>query len=49
MPLPEQDGPTRGTWQKLEMFGSRELAYAITMHDYELFMAVNQVGSKKVS
>ncbi len=25
------------------MFGSKELAYAITMHDYELFMAINQV------
>ncbi|CAF0781884.1 unnamed protein product [Adineta steineri] len=42
VPLPEQEGPQRGTWQKLEMFGSKELAYAITMHDYELFMAINQ-------
>ena len=25
------------------MFGSKELAYAITMHDYELFMSINQV------
>lgn len=41
--MPEQEGPQRGTWQKLEMFGSKELAYAITMHDYELFMAINQV------
>ena len=29
------------------MFGSKELAYAITMHDYELFMAINQVGSHR--
>jgi hypothetical protein len=43
VPLPEQEGPQRGAWQKLEMFGSKELAYAITMHDYELFMAINQV------
>jgi hypothetical protein len=27
------------------MFGSKELAYAITMHDYELFMAINQVDN----
>lgn len=27
------------------MFGSKELAYAITMHDYELFMAISQVFS----
>jgi hypothetical protein len=25
------------------MFGSKELAYAITIQDYELFMAINQV------
>ncbi len=25
------------------MFGSKELAYAITMYDYELFTAINQV------
>ncbi|CAF1204041.1 unnamed protein product [Adineta steineri] len=42
VPLPEQEGLSRGTWLKLEMFGSKELAYAITMYDYELFMAVNQ-------
>jgi hypothetical protein len=46
VPLPEQEGPQRGTWQKLEMFGSKELAYAITMHDYELFMAINQVRER---
>ncbi|CAF0983431.1 unnamed protein product [Rotaria sordida] len=42
VPLPEQSSFSRGTWQKLEMFGSKELAYAITMHDYQLFMAINQ-------
>jgi Rap guanine nucleotide exchange factor 4 len=47
VPLPEQEGLTRGTWQKLEMFGSKELAYAITMHDYELFMGINQVLTKR--
>lgn len=48
MPLPEQEGPQRGTWQKLEMFGSKELAYAITMHDYDLFMAINPVRSSRM-
>jgi hypothetical protein len=28
------------------MFGSKELAYAITIQDYELFMAINQVLKK---
>ena len=45
--LPEQDGPSRGTWQRLEMFGSKELAYAITMQDYELFMSINQVDQSR--
>jgi len=49
VPLPEQEGLSRGTWQKLEMFGSKELAYAITMQDYELFMAINQVQNKSLS
>jgi hypothetical protein len=31
------------------MFGSKELAYAITMHDYELFMGINQVLNKDFS
>ncbi|CAF3762344.1 unnamed protein product [Rotaria sp. Silwood1] len=42
VPLPEQSSLSRGTWQKLEMFGSKELAYAITMRDYDLFMSINQ-------
>lgn len=43
VPLPEQDGPSRGTWQKLEMFGSKELAYAIALQDFQLFMSISQV------
>ena len=42
-PLPEQDGPTKGTWQMLEMFGSKEIAYIITLYDWELFNAVHPV------
>lgn len=43
-PLPEQEGPGKGTWQLLEMFGSKELAYVITLYDWELFNAVHPVG-----
>jgi Rap guanine nucleotide exchange factor 4 len=42
-PLPEQEGPSKGTWQLLEMFGSKELAYYITLHDWELFNTVHPV------
>lgn len=59
-PLPEQEGPSKGTWQILgnqiksyiyyfkcfyriwvEMFGSKELAYILTLYDWELFNAVH--------
>lgn len=43
-PLPEQEGPSKGTWQILEMFGSKELAYIITLYDWELFNAVHPVN-----
>jgi Rap guanine nucleotide exchange factor 4 len=42
-PLPEQEGPVKGTWQLLEMFGSKELAYILTLYDWELFNAVHPV------
>ena len=42
-PLVEQEGPTKGTWQILEMFGSKELAYILTLYDWELFNAVHPV------
>ncbi|CAF0894833.1 unnamed protein product [Didymodactylos carnosus] len=47
VPLPEQEGPSRGTWQKLEMFSSKELAYVMTLYDYELFNAIHQVNKLK--
>jgi Rap guanine nucleotide exchange factor 4 len=43
-PLPEQEGPVKGTWHILEMFGSKELAYVITLYDWELFNAVHPVS-----
>ena len=42
-PLPEQEGPSVGTWQLIEMFSSAELAYVITLHDWELFNTVHPV------
>ena len=40
-PLPEQDGPTSGTWQILEMFGSKEIAYVLTLYDWEYFNTIH--------
>lgn len=45
--LPEQEGPSKGTWQILEMFGSKELAYVLSLYDWELFNAVHPVRSTK--
>ena len=42
--LIEQEGPIKGTWQLLEMYGSKELAYVLTLHDWELFNAVHPVS-----
>jgi len=39
-PLPEQEGPSKGNWQILEMFGSKEIAYTITLYDWEIFHSV---------
>jgi hypothetical protein len=30
----------------LEIFGAKELAYAITMQDYDLFLSINQVENR---
>ncbi|KAK4289884.1 hypothetical protein Pmani_037176, partial [Petrolisthes manimaculis] len=42
MPLPEQEGPTEGTINQLEMYSTRELAYHITMRDWDLFGAIHE-------
>lgn len=47
-PLPEQEGPLKGNWQILEMFGSKEIAYTITLYDWELFNAVHPVIMHKL-
>ena len=40
-PLPEQEGPTEGTWSTLEMFESKEIAYVLTLYDWALFNTVH--------
>ncbi|XP_065559273.1 rap guanine nucleotide exchange factor 4-like isoform X3 [Artemia franciscana] len=41
-PLPDQEGPSDGTGSELEMFSTRELAYFITLADWEHFNAVHE-------
>ncbi|XP_063842158.1 LOW QUALITY PROTEIN: rap guanine nucleotide exchange factor 4-like [Scylla paramamosain] len=42
MPLSEQEGPSEGTINQLEMYSTRELAYHITSHDWDLFSAIHE-------
>lgn len=44
-PTPEQEGPSCSSLAFLETVGSKELAYFISQHDYELFNAVNVVST----
>lgn len=41
--LPDQEGPSDGTCNELEMFSTRELAYYITLIDWDLFCSVHEV------
>lgn len=41
--LPDQEGPSEGTCNELEMFSTRELAYYITLIDWDLFSSVHEV------
>ena len=43
-PLPEQDGPTIGTYTVLEDFSAHDLAHALTYHSWQLFINVHEVG-----
>ena len=42
-PLPEQEGPDTGTAALLEMMSSREIAYQLTLFDWELFSCLHEV------
>lgn len=42
-PLPEQEGPSTGTSNTLEMMSTKELAYHMTCYDWELFSCIHEV------
>ncbi|XP_064614683.1 rap guanine nucleotide exchange factor 4-like [Liolophura sinensis] len=41
-PLPEQEGPTSGSGAVLDLFSSREMAYQMTLYDWELFSCLHE-------
>ena len=41
-PLPEQEGPTSGTMASLEVMDAKDLATAMTQHDWELFSSISE-------
>ena len=42
-PLPEQDGPSQGSVNTIELVSSREMAYYMTLFDWDLFSCVQEV------
>lgn len=43
-PLPEQDGPSAGSMSTLELMSSKEVAYQMTLYEWELFSCVHEVN-----
>ena len=43
MPLPEQEGPSTGSLGSFELMSSKDLAYQMTLYDWELFHCVHEV------
>lgn len=41
-PLPEQEGPPQGSVNTIELVSSREMAYYMTVHDWDLFSCVQE-------
>ncbi|XP_035265519.1 rap guanine nucleotide exchange factor 4 isoform X4 [Anguilla rostrata] len=41
-PLPEQEGPSLGTMGTFELMSSKDLAYQMTVYDWELFNCVHE-------
>ncbi|XP_033735691.1 LOW QUALITY PROTEIN: rap guanine nucleotide exchange factor 4-like [Pecten maximus] len=41
-PLPEQDGPATGTMAIFEMMSTKEVAYCMTLYDWELLVYVDE-------
>ncbi|XP_067994675.1 rap guanine nucleotide exchange factor 4 isoform X3 [Melanerpes formicivorus] len=42
-PLPEQEGPSTGTVGTFELMSSKDLAYQMTIYDWELFSCVHEL------
>ncbi|XP_053554426.1 rap guanine nucleotide exchange factor 4-like [Bombina bombina] len=42
-PLPEQEGPSSGTMSTFELMSSKDLAYQMTIHDWDLFNCVHEL------
>lgn len=42
-PHPEQEGPSIGTANTLELLSTKEIAYHMTLHDWQLFICVQEV------
>ncbi|CAC5379061.1 RAPGEF4 [Mytilus coruscus] len=41
-PLPEQEGPTHGTANTIELMSTKEIAYHMTLYDWELFSCLQE-------
>ncbi|KAB5577133.1 hypothetical protein PHYPO_G00206430 [Pangasianodon hypophthalmus] len=41
-PLPEQEGPSAGSMSTLELMSSKEVAYQMTLYEWELFNCVHE-------
>ncbi|XP_066497445.1 rap guanine nucleotide exchange factor 4 isoform X2 [Hoplias malabaricus] len=41
-PLPEQEGPSAGSLSSFELMSSKDLAYHMTLYDWELFSCVHE-------
>ncbi|XP_037395511.1 rap guanine nucleotide exchange factor 4 isoform X6 [Pygocentrus nattereri] len=41
-PLPEQEGPSAGSMSSFELMSSKDLAYQMTLYDWELFNCVHE-------
>lgn len=42
--IPEQENPTEGMDFDMEVFSSKELAYHMTLFDWDLFWSVHEVS-----
>lgn len=41
--LPDQEGPSAGSMSTFELMSSKDLAYQMTMFDWELFSCMHEV------